>query len=357
MTDIDDWVGHNIPEVVLDDAAKWLARLDAEDCNAADRLAFARWLAEDPCHQWAFEELSEIWARLHTLADVRPLQKESRVIQLSERRPQALVSAQPAKPQSDWTALAASVLVLLGVLVHFIAATPAERIETRAGETRMAMLDDGTRVEINAQTRIAVRINDEQRRVSLDEGDAVFHVASNERPFVVRTARGSVTALGTSFAVLSAPGRLQVSVLEGRVRVRVNEELQALTEFDGATASAPGANVTELAAGEQLLISGDRRQQQMLAADALEQALSWRLGYLRFEQQPLTDILAEMRRYLDTNIHLADPALGALRLSGEFRTNDAGDFLRQLAEHPAIHVDQSDPRWVILRPTALIASH
>lgn len=357
MSGIDDWLGYNIPEVVLNDAAKWLARLDSDDCNAADRLAFARWLAEDPCHQWAFEELSAVWARLRTLADVRPLEDEGRVIQLAERRPQSAVIVAPAAPRSDWTALAASVLVLLGALVHFSAATPAETFQTRAGETRMATLDDGTRVEINARSRIDVRINAEQRRVNLGEGDAVFHVASDERPFVVRTARGTVTALGTSFAVLAAPGRLQVSVLEGKVLVWVSDELQALTELDGTVPTLPGIAVTELVAGEQLQVSGDRRQQQLLAPDALEQALSWRLGYLRFEQQPLANVLAEMRRYLDTNIHLADPALGTLRISGDFRTNDAGDFLRQLAEHPAIYVDQSDSRWVILRPAVLTANN
>ena len=70
MSGFDDWIGRQIPDQVMEDAASWMALLDSSACSPADRIAFARWLGEDPLHQGAFEELSEIWARLQMLSDV-----------------------------------------------------------------------------------------------------------------------------------------------------------------------------------------------------------------------------------------------------------------------------------------------
>ncbi|MEM9305520.1 MAG: DUF4880 domain-containing protein, partial [Pseudomonadota bacterium] len=77
---LDDWLGDRIPDVIMDDAAAWMTRLDANRCNTADRLAFARWLDEDTRHRAAFEELSEVWARLHTLTEIDVDETESPVL-------------------------------------------------------------------------------------------------------------------------------------------------------------------------------------------------------------------------------------------------------------------------------------
>ena len=62
MSGFDDWVGRNVPDHIMEQAASWMALLDSDTCTLADRVTFSRWLSEDPMHQGAFEELSEVWA-------------------------------------------------------------------------------------------------------------------------------------------------------------------------------------------------------------------------------------------------------------------------------------------------------
>lgn len=359
MTDIEDWTGRNIPEVVLQDAAAWLALLDSDRCNAADRLAFARWLAEDRCHQWAYEELSEVWARLHTLADVRPLLAGPKVVSLVDRASSFdhAVAVRDARPRaggsSDWTGLAAAVLVVAGFVSNYLGAPPTETLSAAAGETLAVSLADGSTVELDAGSEITVRIDDDSRYVTLEFGDAVFHVAADPRPFVVKTPRGSVAALGTSFAVTSRSERTNVAVLEGSVRVWTGNRQAALTAFDRALPPGLTAAATVLNAGEGLaILAGERRYHRRLAEVDFARELSWRNGVRQFSDVPLGIVVSEMRRYYDANILIASTELATLRISGRFRTAEIRDFIGRLDEDPDIVVDLGDPRWIILRPAS-----
>lgn len=72
----------------------------------------------------------------------------------------------------------------------------------RGGEYRM-VLADGTRVMLNAETRLRFpeAFGDGERRVFL-EGEAYFEVAKErERPFWVDFREGTVRVLGTQFNV------------------------------------------------------------------------------------------------------------------------------------------------------------
>ena len=94
MSSYSDWIGRNVPDVIMEDAAAWMALLDSPDCSAADRVSFARWLSEDPMHRWAFEELSEVWARLRSLTDMQELADQPPPLQELRRH----VACGPAAP-------------------------------------------------------------------------------------------------------------------------------------------------------------------------------------------------------------------------------------------------------------------
>lgn len=345
------WIGESIPDAIMDDAASWMAVLDAERCNEGDRLAFARWLDEDTQHRWAFEELSEVWARLRTLTDVEPMLQSPNVVPITNNKSAAapLILSEPVPLRSDWSTLAAISIVVLGAAVHTLVSSPGEEFVTAAGETRDVVLNDGSMMELNARTTMEVTIDRNRREILLSQGEAVFHVAHDDRPFVVRTDLGTVAALGTTFNVDVDNGVLEVSVIEGEVAVTAIDAPLPLTEFDGQAGVSFARDSELLGAGEWLEVSGSSRRLQVPGTEEFRKRLSWRNGVVSFDEQPLSIVVQEMRRYNKVSIHVADSELSSLRISGEFRTGDAADFLGQLEDRYDIVVDDQYADWVLLR--------
>lgn len=187
MSSLKDWLGEAIPDVIMDDAAGWLSLLDSEESHLADRLAFARWLEADPRHRLAFEELSEVWAKLQILTDVPPLLEHPDVIRFADAKGPAdnAASVESTRQRPDWSAAIAVTLVALGSMLHMLLDNSGETYSTVQGETADVVLQDGSKVELNSETRLDVRIDEQRRDVRLLAGEAVFHVAKDHRPFLV----------------------------------------------------------------------------------------------------------------------------------------------------------------------------
>lgn len=355
MSRVDGWLGQNVPESVMRDAAEWMVLLDSAECTATDRMAFAQWLAEDPVHKWGFEELSEVWARVQTLSDISHIIDQPNVTRLpgreaAERRLQA---APDAKRHREWSTLAAVGMIVLGVTVHFLSVTPSSLHETQVGEFREIALDDGSSVELNAMSSIEVRFDERRREIELGNGEAVFEVEPDARPFVVRTPLATLSAVGTQFAVHATPSLVEVSVLEGLVSVSPGGSMSMTNEVATDLLMRFTDEIALLGPGQRIELTRETQKFLSISPDNLDDELSWRQGEVVFRDRPLMSVLSEMRRYIGTPIFIGDPALNSLRVSGRFRTGDVEAFLRELSDHYGIVIERPDDRLVILRIHAL----
>jgi transmembrane sensor len=59
--------------------------------------------------------------------------------------------------------------------------------------------------------------------------------------------------------------------------------------------------------------------------------LAWRDGFVEFSDTPLTDAVAEMNRHGGRKIVIADPRVGALKISGRFKLGEPERFLRTVS--------------------------
>lgn len=315
-----------------DAAEHWFVRLRADGCGVQERAAFERWLAADASHAKAYREVERVWQ-----ASVDLLQDPALAAARAEahRRP-----AQLRAPVRRWRALAwaaAAVLVLgvgLGAYLRYEVPVPIVSHATPVGEQRSLRLADGTEVRLDTDTAIDVRYGGRERRISLTRGRAEFSVARDPgKPFIVDTVEGSVRALGTRFQIRiegrdaggvrdgaagrDGPGRATVLLLEGSVAVT-------------AAAHRAGTPRTEtLKPGEALVFAADGREWRKHASD-LDFAEGWTQGDLIFNERPLSELLAEANRYTATQLRLADPALGDIRISGVFHANDQDAMLLSL---------------------------
>ena len=175
---------------------------------------------------------------------------------------------------------------------------PEETFATANRERAELRLSDGTRIRLAPASHIRVAADyGEQERAIYLEGQGYFEVKHDaSRPFSVHAGTAVARDMGTEFAVRSYADDRAVQVV-----VRT-----------GAVAMS---GVGRLGAGDvgRLGIDGTSSLTRGVAVDSL---LTWLDGRLVFHDAPLATVLAELRRWHDVDVHLADPALGRLPFTG-----------------------------------------
>ncbi len=182
---------------------------------------------------------------------------------------------------------------------------------TVPGERRQFELPDGSHLELNSRTRLSVQFVEGQRRVTLQEGEAMFSVAHDpSRPFVVSAGAGTVTVTGTRFDVRRDSDQVAVAVESGTVRVQGRAEPVVLTAGLGSRIGADG-------------------QVSPAAPVNTADVTAWRSGKLVFSDAPLSDVVREVSRYRAQPLHVVGKAAN-LRLSSVFKADDTDALLRAL---------------------------
>ena len=289
------------------EAAAWFARLKRRAVTTASLRAFRDW-RQEPDNAAAYRSVETAWSAAGGLADDPEIRAATRAA-LARRPLRARIrDALSDHPRLAWGlgGLACAALILGATGPVLLQPTYA----TATGEQRLVILKDGSRVRLNTDSKVRVRFSGRERHVDLVRGEAFFEAAHDaSRPFLVDAGRADVRALGTRFDVRRDDGRVQVTLVEGKVRVRQDGKAQAFT----------------LAPSQQIVLDPGRAAAPEPADTA--RLTSWTTGRLIFHETPLAEAVAEVNRYAGQKIALDDAALGAAPVSGVFDTGDTRAFL------------------------------
>lgn len=271
---------------LLEEAAEWIVRVNDASATQSDFTAWQAWLAASPRHAQAYEQMQDIWMRSGAVARTSAA---ATTTSHAVRRPTPRRWAQMAAA----AALAAlSVALLLWVRQH-----RATTIETATAELRSIKLPDGSRAALGPETRIQMRYTENARAIAMASGEAFFEAVHDPvKPFYVLVGGHRVTALGTAFAVNATPGRLEISVTDGAVRLD---------------------DTAIIRAGERLVQNrGGSRAEPPAPMRSRVDAAAWRNGKLEYEDEPLGVVISDLNRYSTTKILLDDPSIASMRYSG-----------------------------------------
>lgn len=93
-------------------------------------------------------------------------------------------------------------------------------------------------------------------------------------------------------------------------------------------------------AGEQVRVAQNGAMERTTTANA-EAAISWLQHELRFDDQPLSDVVEEFNRYARTPIVLVDPSLENLRINAVFHTTNPDSLLRFVSRFDGVRVEKT----------------
>jgi transmembrane sensor len=234
-------------------------------------------------------------------------------------------------------AAAATLLLAVGGGVYWAFAPNGERYATPVGGLASVPMADGSHVTLNTDSRVHIALTDTERRVELGRGEAYFEVSKDpSRPFVVRAGDKRVIAVGTKFSVRREGADIEIVVIEGKVRVQ-DDAAGLASRADGSADVflTPGS----IARADEAGVLVQRR-----TLPEAEEQLSWRTGWLLFRNQRLADAIAEFNRYNVRKIVIQDPAIGSLKIEGNFRATNVEAFVRLLESgfsvRAEVHADQ-----------------
>ena len=331
------------------EAAAWVARFDAGDVSAKDQAAFQAWLNCSALHREAVAEYGNFWSEFDQLGQLTDSIGAEREFNTQAKR-WAVFSGGLA-------ACAAAVVVMVvagGVLRQKIPDRPSvqqfhvsrpsgpQSYATAIGAQKRITLADGSVVTLNTNSRIDVEIRGHSRDIHLVRGEAYFEVVHDKtRPFTVYANQYVVRDIGTAFAVhLLDKCLVNVRVTKGSVEI-------AAPRREGKVSDGT-KSLGVVVAGHDVVF-GQKIERAAVVSDAeLGRKLAWRQGQLIYSGQPLAEVLADISRYSDIQIELADPALRDLPVGGSFSANQTDAILAALENNFGIHAEWIDARHVRL---------
>lgn len=241
--------------------------------------------------------------------------------------------ATPNKNNRTWLKFAiAATLACVSILVLLnLHNQPSIQYQTAYSQLSQQKLIDDSSVHLNASSEIEVSINDQQRRVLLKQGEALFTVAKDpDRKFIVQTPLGAVQAIGTQFNVNLLSDSLVVTVIEGTVLVSTpsNEKNEP--------------NKAEIATANQQVKLNRQRDIHIEDINDTSPLTAWRHGKLVFNGLALNQALEMAERHTKHKITILDTRLNELPIYGVFNSGDIKGFLDAL-EHsfPLVAIDNN----------------
>lgn len=372
---------------IIEEAADWFIELEGDPVTQPTRQAFDEWLRSSPEHVRAFLELLTIWESAaatppaDTDADAlisRFLDSRSNVVRFEAPEPDAgeetgeaeradplgprRSSRQPRRVAHMLIAAAASIgAAAAGILYYAQLGTYA----TRVAEQRAIVLDDGSSVVLNTRSRIRVRFSDQERRVELLAGQALFEVSKDPaRPFIVSSADARIRAVGTRFDVYRKESGTTVTVVEGTVAVRGNgrSRTRGNADHSAGDAGAPGIEQQMQPATRNLLLhatpdemflsAGEQVSLGQVAAPKpsrvdIATATAWTQRRMQFRKIALREVVEEFNRYNSRQLRIEDPRVSEFLVSGTFASTDPQSLLRFLRAQPGMRVIEDDASILI----------
>ncbi len=334
-------------KTVREAAISWFLRMQQIDIEHPDRSKFDAWLMADASHQQAYQQVSDVWEGFDSVEQLKSLDAA-----MQQKQFQQSISAKQTRARHIKQTLTGLLSVALITFVSLFGyrtwqAQPVMQTIAIAeiGQIKAQTLEDGTKLNINANSEVEVTYYRDKRLVKLKRGEVIFEVARDEnRPFVIDSGFGRVTVLGTRFAVNRLQKRIRVSVDHGRV------QLETVNENGGAQQSNSLINTLILNDGEVAEIM--QNQTPKRTTQSANDAFSFAKGAISFDKAGLAEIAETLSRYRKPAVTLQSSLVDDSEITAVIKVQDIEKFIANLPDMAAVQVQSTARQTVIMQQPA-----
>jgi len=210
------------------------------------------------------------------------------------------------------------------------------------GQQRHITLEDGTKITLNASTRIIYpnSFKDSSKREVILIGEAFFDVAKNtKKPFIIHTPRMEISVLGTAFNVRDYENEknAETTLIRGKVSIwktghtdkkfilNPNEKFVLSNAVINNNAQSTNPKVVSLqntTVTVQPLVVSDQ--------DGTALETEWMLKRMTIRDERLADIVIKLERMYGVEIQILSSNIATKRFSATFENEDLDNILKAL---------------------------
>lgn len=196
------------------------------------------------------------------------------------------------------------------------------KVETPKGGEYLLVLSDGTKVHLNAMSKLRypVQFGKNRREVEL-EGEGYFEVSKNGYPFIVKTNGMQVEVLGTVFNISAYQDEeCQTTLISGSVKVKAGEKNSCILQPSQQASILPGNAAIQVRTVDTAFYT------------------SWIKGKIHFKDQRLEDIMKILSRWYDMDVHYANSKVKDILFGCNInRYDEITPFVKLLEETKLVH--------------------
>lgn len=208
---------------------------------------------------------------------------------------------------------------------------------TAKGQTYQFTLPDGTKVWLNADSKISFpsQFTGKERKILLS-GEGYFEVAKDKaHPFIVESGNQEVEVLGTHFNISAYQDEraIKTTLLEGSIKIRIVESGKIV---EGRL----------LKPNEQ---SEMNDKKIMVTPVAASYAVAWKEGYFMFNSERLETAMNKIARWYNLTIDYDDASLKEETIFGTISKYENVSKVLKMFEKTGVLIFQIEGRSLIVK--------
>ena len=346
-----------------------MARRLAGEITPAEQIELEQLVQSNPDIHFPLQTLTDLWKENTYQADQNDPETEEAYLNHIER----LKTAIPAGERSSRKNLLPYMVILISILVLIFFGMPKRsipptlpsisEISTKAGSKTKLVLPDGSRVWLNAKTKLTYDENfgKELREVKLT-GEAFFEVVRDSlKPFLIHTSNMDLKVLGTTFNVKSYPGEQtsEASLISGSLEISLTARnkqkiiLRPSEKLVISNDSVPLSHKTISGKSVVQPIISIKNLTHFEEADSIIIETSWVKNQLVFQDESFKEIALKMEKWYGVVINFEQPELTQLRFTGIFEkeTIDQALYALSISEPFKYNITQNGIRISAIHKT------